>query len=230
MFGTGYVGGCDGSLPRRCEAQVLCVDVDQNRIQHFQGGSAPICEPGLEELVRRNLADGDLSFSCHAEAAVRFGDLLFMAVGTPPDEDGAADHNYVLGGQHHRQVHDAPGRVIDNLTVPVRTVGKVGARIRSALAERGVSHSFQVVSNPEFLKEGAVINDAARSGGALLPFALVRRQTRSLCRASTPFWFTVAKSGTGRVCGGNRSLGPQSNAGRLVRPSGAARDIRRRKD
>ncbi|WP_431688439.1 UDP-glucose dehydrogenase family protein [Hahella sp. NBU794] len=160
IFGTGYVGLVTGACLADVGHQVLCVDVDEKKIQNLKNGLIPIYEPGLEPIVKLNVEAGRLSFTTNAEEAVAFGDLQFIAVGTPPDEDGSADLQYVLTvartiGRHMQDYKV----VVDKSTVPVGTGDKVGAAISDELARRGVSLDFDVVSNPEFLKEGDAVGD-----------------------------------------------------------------------
>ena len=160
VFGSGYVGLVTGACLADVGHSVMCIDVDQKKIDGLNRGIIPIYEPGLEEMILKNSKAGRLSFSTDAAAGVEHGYLQFIAVGTPPDEDGKADLKYVL------EVAATIGRhmtdkkvVIDKSTVPVGTADKVRDRIGSILAERGVQVEFEVCSNPEFLKEGAAIED-----------------------------------------------------------------------
>ncbi|MDR5858409.1 UDP-glucose/GDP-mannose dehydrogenase family protein [Halomonas eurihalina] len=160
IFGTGYVGLVTGACLADVGHDVLCVDVDADKIARLESGEIPIFEPGLEELVNTNAAAGRLSFTTDAVAAVEFGTLQFIAVGTPPDEDGSADLQYVLA------VAETIGRhmngfkaVVDKSTVPVGTADRVRETIANVLEERGETLDFDVCSNPEFLKEGAAIED-----------------------------------------------------------------------
>ncbi len=160
IFGSGYVGLVTAACFADAGNDVLCVDVDQDKVARLQRGECPIYEPGLEEMLRRNLADGRLRYTVDAAEGVAHGLYQFIAVGTPPNEDGSADMQYVLSvarsvGQHM----DDYKVVISKSTVPVGTADRVQAAIAEGLAERGVSLSFDVVSNPEFLKEGAAIAD-----------------------------------------------------------------------
>ncbi len=160
IFGTGYVGLVTGACLADVGHDVLCMDVDQDKISKLRNGQVPIYEPGLEDIVRHNVEAGRLSFSTDTVEAVRHGILQFIAVGTPPDEDGSADLQYVTAvaksiGQHM----DDYKVVIDKSTVPVGTADKVRACVRAQLDRRGLELEFDVVSNPEFLKEGAAIND-----------------------------------------------------------------------
>ncbi len=160
VFGSGYVGLVTGACLADVGNDVVCVDIDENKIAMLKRGEIPIYEPGLDEIVRRNSEAGRLHFTTDVEEGVSHGLFQFIAVGTPPDEDGSADLQYVLAvaatiGQHM----DEYKVVIDKSTVPVGTADKVRERIAGVLAERGVEVEFDVVSNPEFLKEGAAIED-----------------------------------------------------------------------
>jgi UDPglucose 6-dehydrogenase len=163
VFGTGYVGLVQGSVLAEVGHDVLCVDVDAAKIAGLNAGQVPIYEPGLEELVRKNHAEGRLMFTTDAAEGVRHGRIQFIAVGTPPDEDGSADLRYVLGVAATIAGHMAePKVVVTKSTVPVGTADKVRARIAEVLAAKGSSLRFDVVSNPEFLKEGAAVADCMR--------------------------------------------------------------------
>lgn len=163
IFGTGYVGLVTGACLADVGHQVMCVDIDAEKIERLKQGIIPIYEPGLEAIVKETVSNGHLHFTTSAEEGAAFGELQFIAVGTPPDEDGSADLQYVL------KVADSIGRhmtgnriVIDKSTVPVGTAEKVKARIQAALDARGVDFEFNVASNPEFLKEGAAVADCMR--------------------------------------------------------------------
>jgi UDPglucose 6-dehydrogenase len=160
IFGSGYVGLVTGACFAEAGNHVLCVDIDAAKIEMLRRGESPIFEPGLDELLKRNIAAGRLSFTTDAAEGVKHGLFQFIAVGTPPDEDGSADLKYVLA------VAESIGRnlseyraVVTKSTVPVGTADKVKAKIEATLKSRGVQIEFDVVSNPEFLKEGAAISD-----------------------------------------------------------------------
>ncbi len=160
VFGAGYVGLVTAACLSEMGNHVLCVDVDLRKIQMLNVGEVPIHEPGLDTLIQRNSAAGRLQFTTDAAAAVAHGTLQFIGVGTPPDEDGSADLQYVLAaartiGQHMTDLKV----VIDKSTVPVGTADRVRVAIGAELARRGVKIDYAVVSNPEFLKEGAAIDD-----------------------------------------------------------------------
>ncbi|HEY2345645.1 MAG TPA: UDP-glucose/GDP-mannose dehydrogenase family protein [Xanthomonadaceae bacterium] len=163
LFGTGYVGLVTGACLAEVGNDVICVDIDQAKIDGLRRGVVPIFEPGLEELVEANQRAGRLRFSTDAAEGVAHGDVLFIAVGTPPDEDGSADLSHVLEvartiGRHMGK----PRVVVDKSTVPVGTGDRVSAAIAKELAVRGVTIGFEVVSNPEFLKEGDAVKDCLR--------------------------------------------------------------------
>lgn len=160
VIGTGYVGLVSGTCLAEVGNDVLCLDVDPSKIKTLQEGGIPIFEPGLQEMVRRNVAAGRLHFTTDVERAVHFGTVQFIAVGTPPDEDGSADVKYVTAAARNigRTMTDYKV-VVDKSTVPVGTADLVRAAIAEELAGRGVDVPFNVVSNPEFLKEGAAVAD-----------------------------------------------------------------------
>ena len=160
VVGTGYVGLVSGACFSEVGIEVVCVDIDQKKIDNLKNGIMPIYEPGLEEIVKRNFASGRLQFSTNLGEAIQGSQVAFIAVGTPPGEDGSADLKYVLA------VADEIGRTMTDYivvatksTVPVTTGEKVKAAIQSALYERGSDLPFAVASNPEFLKEGAAVDD-----------------------------------------------------------------------
>ncbi|MBP5987503.1 MAG: UDP-glucose/GDP-mannose dehydrogenase family protein [Azonexus sp.] len=163
VVGTGYVGLVSGTCLAEVGNDVLCLDVDPAKIKILEDGGIPIYEPGLQEMVRRNVAAGRLHFTTDIEKAVLHGTVQFIAVGTPPDEDGSADLQYVLGAARNigRLMTDYKV-VVDKSTVPVGTGAKVHAAIADELAKRGVNTPYSVVSNPEFLKEGAAVEDFMR--------------------------------------------------------------------
>ncbi|MDH3645240.1 MAG: UDP-glucose/GDP-mannose dehydrogenase family protein [Gammaproteobacteria bacterium] len=160
IFGTGYVGLVTGACLAETGNNVLCIDIDAEKIALLNGGQVPIHEPGLAELVHRNAESGRLSFSSDAAAGVDHGLFQFIAVGTPPDEDGSADLQHVLAVARTIGEHMSEYRIIvDKSTVPVGTADKVNSEVTKVLAERGREIDFDVVSNPEFLREGAAIGD-----------------------------------------------------------------------
>jgi len=163
IFGSGYVGLVTGACLAEVGNEVLCVDVDPAKIETLNGGGIPIYEPGLEEMVRHNRAEGRLKFTTDPAEGVAHGLFQFIAVGTPPDEDGSADLQHVLAVSESIGTHMGEYRiVIDKSTVPVGTADRVDAAIKGVLNRRGSDIEFDVVSNPEFLKEGAAIEDFMR--------------------------------------------------------------------
>ena len=160
MIGTGYVGLVTGTCFAEVGNDVLCLDVDARKIDMLEGGGVPIHEPGLEPMIRRNVAAGRLRFTTDVDAAVGHAGVQFIAVGTPPDEDGSADMQYVL--QAARNIGRRMTQwtlVVDKSTVPVGTGDRVRAVIAEELAARGLDVPYAVASNPEFLKEGAAVED-----------------------------------------------------------------------
>ncbi|WP_373991066.1 UDP-glucose/GDP-mannose dehydrogenase family protein [Duganella sp. BuS-21] len=163
IIGTGYVGLVTGACLAELGNDVLCLDLDQAKIDLLNGGGIPIHEPGLGELVARNRAAGRLRFSTDVAASVAHGEVQFIAVGTPPDEDGAADLSYVLAAARNIGRHMSGFKVVvDKSTVPVGSGERVAAALREALQARGAPQDFSVLSNPEFLKEGAAVEDFMR--------------------------------------------------------------------
>ena len=155
VIGTGYVGLVTGTCLAESGNQVICMDIDDQKIEMLNEGKVPIYEPGLEELIKRNTAHARLSFTTDMAFAVRNADIIFIAVGTPPGDDGSADLKYVLGAARKiGRFMNGYKVVVSKSTVPVGT----GDKVRSAVASR-TKHKFDVVSNPEFLKEGAAIED-----------------------------------------------------------------------
>jgi UDPglucose 6-dehydrogenase len=160
VFGSGYVGLVTGACFADAGNQVLCVDIDADKVARLQKGEIAIHEPGLEQLVRRNSDKGRLRFTTDPVEGIHHGLFQFIAVGTPPEEDGSADLSHVLDVAETIGRHMAEFRiVVDKSTVPVGTADKVRERIERTLAARGAKVEFDVVSNPEFLKEGAAVTD-----------------------------------------------------------------------
>lgn len=160
IFGTGYVGLVTGACLAEVGHKVVCIDIDKAKIDNLNKGLLPIWEPGLEALVERNVAEGRLQFTTDIVHGVQHAEIIFIAVGTPPDEDGSADLQYVLAVSETIARNMTAYRVIINKsTVPVGTADKVKAKVSQVLAERGEEIPFDVVSNPEFLKEGAAVCD-----------------------------------------------------------------------
>jgi UDPglucose 6-dehydrogenase len=160
IVGTGYVGLVTGTCFAEVGIEVVCVDIDVKKIENLKNGISPIYEPGLDDMIARNVSKGRLHFSTDLSSCINDADVIFSAVGTPPDEDGSADLKYVLDvartiGQHM----DKHILVVTKSTVPVGTAKKVRSVIQEELNKRNVNIEFDVASNPEFLKEGDAIND-----------------------------------------------------------------------
>ena len=164
IIGSGYVGLVTGACLAEQGNNVFCVDVDPKKIEILNSGGVPIYEPGLKEMIERNRAAGRLQFSTDIAASVAHGDIQFIAVGTPPDEDGSADLQYVVAAARNIGRHmTTPKVIVDKSTVPVGTADKVSAAITEELQKRSLSSELcSVVSNPEFLKEGAAVEDFMR--------------------------------------------------------------------
>jgi UDPglucose 6-dehydrogenase len=163
VFGIGYVGLVQAAVLAEVGHDVLCIDIDANKVADLQKGRIAIFEPGLAPLVKENFDEGRLRFSTDAAAGVAHSTIQFIAVGTPPDEDGAADLKYVLEvASTIAKYMDAPKVIIDKSTVPVGTADQVQQRVKTILQQRGQDIAFNVVSNPEFLKEGAAVADCKR--------------------------------------------------------------------
>ncbi len=160
VIGTGYVGSVTGACFAEMGNTVVCVDKDRNKIAQFESGKAPLHEKGLDEIVLRNLKNKTLSFTTDFEAALKASDIVFIAVGTPPNEDGSADLSHVLGvATDLGRCMDHEIIVVDKSTVPVGTAALVAEKIAEQMKERGVEIPFQVVSNPEFLAQGTAVKD-----------------------------------------------------------------------
>ncbi len=193
IFGTGYVGLVTGACLADVGHDVLCMDVDADKVARLEAGEIPIFEPGLEELVTANTASGRLRFTTDAATAVDFGVLQFIAVGTPPDEDGSADLQYVLTvaetiGRYMREFKV----IVDKSTVPVGTADRVREVVAGVLEERGEALDFEVCSNPEFLKEGAAIEDFTH--GARFVVGTSSERVRELMRECYAPTFACRKS------------------------------------
>ena len=160
IVGTGYVGLVTGTCFAEMGHQVTCVDIDEKKIEALRKGFIPIHEPGLDPLVRENVKEERLFFSSSLTEAMKDSNVYLIAVGTPPDEDGSADLQHVLAvaSEIGRNLNDY-AIIVDKSTVPVGTADKVRATIQAELDNRGVEIEFDVVSNPEFLKEGAAVED-----------------------------------------------------------------------
>jgi UDPglucose 6-dehydrogenase len=163
IFGTGYVGLVTGACLAEAGNRVICVDVDADKVERLNRGEVPIYEPGLDDLVARNRQSGHLRFTTDAAIGTAHGEVIFIAVGTPPDEDGSADLRYVLAVARDIGTHLARYAVVVNKsTVPVGTADRVRAMIGATLTARGADVAFDVVSNPEFLKEGDAVKDCMK--------------------------------------------------------------------
>ncbi|SEA09701.1 UDP-glucose dehydrogenase family protein [Microbulbifer marinus] len=164
VFGTGYVGLVQAAVLAEAGHKVFCIDIDKDKIEALKQGQVPIYEPGLEPLVERNLATENLQFTTDAKTGVDHGEIIFIAVGTPPDEDGSADLRHVLTVARTIAEHmSEPKIVVNKSTVPVGTADKVHEAIETELGKRGARDlTFNVVSNPEFLKEGSAVADCMR--------------------------------------------------------------------
>jgi len=183
VFGTGYVGLVQGAVLADVGHEVVCVDVDAAKVAALQASRIPIHEPGLAPLVRAGLAAQRLRFTTDAADGVAHGALLFLAVGTPPDEDGSADLQHVLAVARTIAAHmDGPRTLVNKSTVPVGTAERVADVVRAGLAARGLAFGFEVVSNPEFLKEGAAVADCQRPDRIVIgtESAAAERQLREL--------------------------------------------------
>lgn len=163
VFGIGYVGLVQAAVLADVGHHVICVDVDEAKVDNLKNGVIPIYEPGLTPIVEENYKAGRLDFSTDAQAGIEHGDLQFIAVGTPPDEDGSADLKYVLAVAETIASHMNDTKVIiDKSTVPVGTADKVKAKVAEVLKQRGENYDYHVISNPEFLKEGSAVADCQR--------------------------------------------------------------------
>lgn len=160
VFGSGYVGLVTGACLAESGHTVLCVDIDQDKIDKLEQGIIPIYEPGLDDLIVKNRSSGNLKFTTDQEYAVNHGELQFIAVGTPSDEDGSADLKYVLSVAETISINMKEAKIIiDKSTVPVGTADKIRSKIKDVLSKRNENIPFEVISNPEFLKEGSAISD-----------------------------------------------------------------------
>ena len=187
IIGTGYVGLVTGTCLAEVGNDVLCLDVDPHKIDTLKSGGVPIYEPGLEGMIRRNIAAGRLDFTTDVEVATHFGDIQFIAVGTPPDEDGSADLQYVLAAARNigRHMNDYK-LIVNKSTVPVGTALRVRAAVEEELTARQCAVDFCVASNPEFLKEGAAIENFMRPDRIVIGTDS-ERATRLLRRLYAPF-------------------------------------------
>ncbi|MCO1333367.1 UDP-glucose/GDP-mannose dehydrogenase family protein [Microbulbifer sp. OS29] len=164
VFGTGYVGLVQAAVLAEAGNKVVCIDIDTKKVERLKQGVIPIYEPGLEPMVNNSVSSGNLSFSTEAAFGVEHGELIFIAVGTPPDEDGSADLRHVLTvAATIAQFMESKKYIINKSTVPVGTADKVRATVESELSKRNRSDlPFDIISNPEFLKEGSALNDCMR--------------------------------------------------------------------
>ena len=187
MFGTGYVGLVTGACFAEMGNSVLCVDVDADKVASLQAGRVPVFEPGLEQMVINNVRGSRLRFTTEAQLGVDHGEVLFIAVDTPADEQGSADLRHVLSvAEDIGRYLETPKIVVNKSTVPVGTAAKVRERIEEVLATRGADIEFDVASNPEFLKEGAAVSDFMKPDRIV--FGCERRETRMLLeRLYVPF-------------------------------------------
>lgn len=169
VFGIGYVGLVQAAVLAEVGHDVVCVDIDQNKVDNLEKGIIPIYEPGLTPLVTSNFEAGRVKFTTDAAMGVKHGEIVFIAVGTPPDEDGSADLKYVLAvAKTIAESMESHKIIINKSTVPVGTADKVRAKVTDTLSSLGKSVTFDVVSNPEFLKEGAAVNDCMRPDRIIL--------------------------------------------------------------
>ena len=163
VFGTGYVGLVQAAVLADVGNTIMCVDINPQKIERLKKGLIPIYEPGLEDLVKENVSEHRLLFTTEASDGVKHSDLFFIAVGTPPDEDGSADLKYVLAvASSIAEYIENDAIIVTKSTVPVGTADKISARVKEVLDARGVEFKVTVVSNPEFLKEGAAVSDCQR--------------------------------------------------------------------
>jgi UDPglucose 6-dehydrogenase len=163
IYGIGYVGLVQGAVLADAGHDVVCIDIDEGKIENLKNGMIPIYEPGLSQIVEHNYKNGRLRFSTDAKSGVEHGEIQFIAVGTPPDEDGSADLQYVLAvAENIAQYMESPKIIVNKSTVPVGTADKVSDRIRKVLGNRNKKMKFYVASNPEFLKEGAAVADCTK--------------------------------------------------------------------
>ncbi|MBU1340619.1 MAG: UDP-glucose/GDP-mannose dehydrogenase family protein [Proteobacteria bacterium] len=187
IIGTGYVGLVTGACFAEMGSIVTCVDIDKEKIDNLKNGKLPIYEPGLENLVMQNYKEGTLNFSTNLEETSKNSNIFFIAVGTPPGEDGSADLRYVLQvAKEIGQNINAYSMIVDKSTVPVGTADKVKATIQTQLEKRGVNIEFDVVSNPEFLKEGAAVNDFLKPDRIIIG-ADSQRAAKIMKRLYAPF-------------------------------------------
>ncbi|MBC3764916.1 nucleotide sugar dehydrogenase [Neptunicella marina] len=187
VFGIGYVGLVQGAVLAEVGHDVVCVDVNQARVDDLEQGIIPIYEPGLEPMVKSNFEQGRLNFTTDAKKGVEHGEVIFIAVGTPPDEDGSADLKYVLAVASTIAEHMQDRKIIvTKSTVPVGTSDKVNAAVTAKLKELNKATEYDVVSNPEFLKEGAAVNDCMRPDRIILGTSSAKAE-KTLRQLYAPF-------------------------------------------
>jgi len=163
VIGTGYVGLVHGVVMSEFGMKVICMDVDEEKIEKLQNGIVPIYEPGLKEILERNVKAGRITFTTDIEKTTKESEVIFIAVGTPPMDDGSADLHYVLNAANSIAEHMNDYKIIvDKSTVPVGTARLVKKEVEKVLKKRGVSYEFDVASNPEFLREGKALNDSLK--------------------------------------------------------------------
>lgn len=190
VVGTGYVGLVTGACFSEMGHTVTCVDNDQGKIDLLNAGSIPIWEPGLDDMVTRNKREGRILFTTDLAVAVEDNDVLFIAVGTPPDDDGSADLSHVLDvAKGIARYMNSYKVVVDKSTVPVGTADLVRKTIRAVLEKRGVKRDFDVISNPEFLKEGSAINDFMKPDRIVVGSA-TEKSARIMQQLYAPFNFS----------------------------------------
>jgi UDPglucose 6-dehydrogenase len=230
MVGTGYVGLVTGACFAEVGNDVLCLDLDEKKIHTLESGGIPIYEPGLAEVVKRNVAAGRLHFTTDVARAVSFGTVQCIAVGTPPGEDGSADLQHVVAAARNIGRHMSEYKVVvDKSTVPVGTADKVRSAIAEELAKRGMKTPFAVVSNPEFLKEGAAVEDFMRPDRVVVGSETRAMQTMRTLRPSS----AITSGSDGRALGrahqvrGERMLATRISSERAALSPPARRQISR---
>ena len=214
IIGTGYVGLVTGACLAEIGNHVFCLDVDERKIGMLNEGEIPIHEPGLEGDRAQQRAGRAPAFTTDAEASVAHGELQFIAVGTPPDEDGSADLQYVLAAARNIGRHmDGFKVIVDKSTVPVGTADKVRDAVDEELKTRGAKHEFAVVSNPEFLKEGAAVEDFMRPDRIVIGADDARRASPRCAQLYAPFQRNHERMhGHGRALGGAHQVRGQRDA------------------
>lgn len=179
VFGAGYVGLVQAAVLAEVGHDVICVDVDQEKVNRLEQGIIPIYEPGLDDIIKNSVNEGTLKFTTNSEQAVQHGDVQFIAVGTPPDEDGSADLQYVLAVAKTIATHMQKETVIvTKSTVPVGTSDKVKDAIEDTMKALQYNIPYSVVSNPEFLKEGSAVTDCKRPDRIIIGTDSKKQQTQ----------------------------------------------------